>query len=278
MSRYKNYLSQSTAYKNKSIFVQLVARHFSKGHLKLFSNCFVFHLFGNKFVLKSVNLLLEFLDRFVSKFSSSLSLLQLGGQGLDLLLVGLLSLVGLLLSLLQVRLTGSKLLGNLLIRSISGLSLVSGILEFLLQLSDSLVIISGFVLKDLLGSLGVVSSSSSLVKLGVGLLEFLLGLLEVLLKARYSSVQGVHLSLGGHQGLLLLLELKGDDSKPLGAEVKLSLQLSGLGSKLGDLILSLGCSEFGSLASLLTLVGSVASIVFFDLHGLHLLLDCVHRC
>merc|ERR1719187_1594035 len=270
MSRYKNYLSQSTAYKNKSIFVQLVARHLSKRHLKLLSNCFVFLLFGNKFVLKSVNLLLEFLDRFVSKFSSSLSLLQLGGQGLDLLLVGLLSLVGLLLgdlqrlevvghnsqlllelkdlglavvgsllSLLQVRLTGSKLLGNLLIRSIS---------------------------------------SSSLVKLGVGLLEFLLGLLEVFLKAGYSSVQGVHLSLGGHQGLLLLLELKGDDSKPLGAEVKLSLQLSGLGSKLGDLILSLGCSEFGSLASLLTLVGSVASIVFFDLHGLHLLLDCVHRC
>merc|ERR1719187_1311309 len=309
MSRYKNYLSQSTAYKNKSIFVQLVARHLSKGHFKLLSNCFVFLLFGNKFVLESVNLLLELLDRFVSKFSSSLSLLQLGGQGLDLLLVGLLSLVGLLLgdlqrlevvghnsqlllelkdlglavvgsplSLLQVRLTGSELLGNLLIRSISSLGLVSGILEFFLQLSDSLVIISGFVLKDLLGSFGVVSSSSSLVKLGVGLLEFLLGLLEVLLKARYSSVQGVHLSLGGHQSLLLLLELEGDNSKPLGAEVKLSLQLSGLGSKLGDFIFSLGCSELGSLACLLTLVGSVAGIVLLDLHGLHLLLDCVHRC
>merc|ERR1719187_1929357 len=189
MSRYKNYLSQSTAYKNKSIFVQLVARHLSKGHFKLLSNCFVFLLFGHKFVLESVNLLLEFLDRFVSKFSSSLSLLQLSGQGLDLLLVGLLSLVGLLLgdlqrlevvghnsqlllelkdlglavvgsllSLLQVRLTGSKLLGNLLIRSISSLGLVSGILKFLLQLSNSLVIISGFVLKDLLGSFGVVSS------------------------------------------------------------------------------------------------------------------------
>merc|ERR1719423_23666 len=92
MSRYKNYLSQSSAYKNKinQFFVQLVARHLSKGHLKLFSNCFVFLLFGNKFVLESVNLLLELLDRFVSKFSSSLSLLQLGGQGLDLLLVGLL--------------------------------------------------------------------------------------------------------------------------------------------------------------------------------------------
>merc|ERR1719187_1483215 len=126
MSRYKNYLSQSTAYKNKSIFVQLVARHLSKGHLKLLSNCFVFLLFGNKFVLESVNLLLELLDRFVSKFSSSLSLLQL-------------------------RLTGSKLLGNLLIGGISSLGLISSILEFLFQLSDSLVIVSGFVLKGLLG-------------------------------------------------------------------------------------------------------------------------------
>merc|ERR1719187_2247551 len=163
MSRYKNYLSQSTAYKNKSIFVQLVARHLSKGHLKLLSNCFVFLLFGNKFVLKPVNLLLKLLDGFVGKLSTSLSLLQLGGQGLDLLLVGLLSLVSLLLgdlkgleivgddsqllfkfkdlclsgigsllSLLEIRLTGGELLGNLLISSISSLGLVSSILEFLL--------------------------------------------------------------------------------------------------------------------------------------------------
>merc|ERR1719244_2369333 len=174
---------------------------------------------------------------------------------MDLCLSGICSL----LSLLEIRLTGGELLGNLLISSISSLSLVSSILEFLLQLGDSLIVISCFVLKDLLGSFGIVSSSSSLVKLGVGLLEFLLGFLKVLLKAGYSSVQGVHLSLGSHQGFLLLLKLESDDSKPLRAEVKLSLQLSGLGGLLG-------------------LVGSVTGVVLLDLHGLHLLLDCVHRC
>merc|ERR1719244_2372480 len=193
---------------------------------------------------------------------------------MDLCLSGICSL----LSLLEIRLTGGELLGNLLTRSISSLGLVSSVLEFLLPLGDSLVVISCFVLKDLLGSFGIVSSSSSLVKLGVGLLEFLLGFLKVLLKAGYSSVQGVHLSLGSHQGLFLLLKLESDDSKPLRAEVKLGLQLSGLGSQLGHFILSLGCSKLGSLGGLLALVGSVTGVVLLDLHGLHLLLDCVHRC
>ena len=46
---------------------------------------------------KGAHLLLQFLDGLFSELSTSLSLLQLGTQGLDLLLVGLLPLVGLLL-------------------------------------------------------------------------------------------------------------------------------------------------------------------------------------
>merc|ERR1711872_54597 len=235
---------------------QLVARHLSEGHLKLLSNCFVFLLFGNKFVLKPVNLLLKLLDGFVGKLSTSLSLLQLGGQGLDLLIVGLLSLVSLLLGNLKgLEIVGddSQLFFEFKDLCLSGICSLLSLLK--IRLTGS----------ELLGSFGIVSSSSSLVKLGVGLLEFLLGFLKVLLKAGYSSVQGVHLSLGSHQGLFLLLKLESDNSKPLRAEVKLGLQLSGLGSQLGHFILSLGCSELGGLGGLLALVGSVTGVVLLDL-------------
>ena len=51
---------------------------------------------------KSGHLLLQFLDGLLSELSAGLGLLQLGAQGLDLLLVGLLPLVGLLLGNLGV--------------------------------------------------------------------------------------------------------------------------------------------------------------------------------
>merc|ERR1712073_223649 len=197
----------------------LVSRHLSEGLLELLGDGLVLLLLGHQLILKPVHLLLQLLHRLVSKVSSGLSLLQLGGQRLDLLLVRLLPLVGLLLGhlqglevvghhpelllqlqdlllsnigsllrLLQVAIASSKILGNLLISSVGSLGLVPGILEILLQSDDPLLIIHSLVLKHLLGTFIVISSGARLLKLGVGLQQLLLGLLQVLLKTRDSPV------------------------------------------------------------------------------------------
>merc|ERR1719433_401928 len=164
----------------------------SEGHLQLLSDGFVFLLLCHQFILQSVNLLLQLSHGLVSELSPGLSLLQLGGQSLDLLLVSLLSGVGLLLgnlqglevvgddsqlllqledlgltsigsllSLLQVRLAVGKLLGDILVGGVSSLSLVPG----LLQLEDlgltSIGSLLSLLLEHLLGTLGVVSSGAS---------------------------------------------------------------------------------------------------------------------
>merc|ERR1712241_615672 len=282
----------------------LVSRHLSKGLLELLGDGLVLLLLGHQLVLQPVHLLLQLLHRLVSKVSSGLGLLQLGGQRLDLLLVRLLPLVSLLLGhlqglevvghhpelllqlqnlllpnissllrLLQIAVTICKILGNLLISSVSSLGLVPGILQILLQSDDPLLIIDSLVLKHLLSTLIVISSSARLFKLGVGLQQLLLCLLEVLLQTGDSPVESVHLQLSRSQSLLLLLELEGDDAQPLSGEVKLSLQLPRLSGQLSNLILGLLRSDLGLLALLLHLVGAVAGIVLLHLHGLHLLLD-----
>merc|ERR1719517_254032 len=101
----------------------------------------------------------------------------------------LLSNISSLLCLLQVAVASSKILGNLLISSVSSLSLVPGILQILLQSDDPLLIIHSLVLKHLLGTFVVVSSGARLLKLGVGLQQLLLRLLEVLLQTRDSPVE-----------------------------------------------------------------------------------------
>ena len=96
--------------------IRLVSGHFSKGLLELLSDGLVLLLLRDQLILQPVHLekkrlkrplskwkrkahlLLQLLDGFLSKLSAGLGLLQLGAQGLDLLLVGLLPLVGLLLS------------------------------------------------------------------------------------------------------------------------------------------------------------------------------------
>merc|ERR1712241_515232 len=257
----------------------LVSRHLSEGLLELLGDGLVLLLLGHQLILKPVNFSLQLLHRLVSKVSSGLSLLQLSGQRLDLLLQLqnlLLSNIRSLLRLLQIAVTIRKILGNLLISSVSSLGLVPGIFQILLQSDDPLLIIHGLVLKHLLGTLVVVSSSACLFKLGVGLQQLLLSLLEVLLQTRDSPVESVHLQLSSRQSLLLLLQLQGDDAEPLGGHVQLSLQLPGLGHKLGNFILGLLRPQLSNLAGLLHLVGAVAGIVLLHLHGLHLLLDGVH--
>ena len=54
------------------------------------------------------------------------------------------------------------------------------------------------------------------------------------------------------------------------------LQLLGLLDQLSHFLLSLGRPDLGVLGSLLTDIGPVHGIVFLHLHGLHLLLYCVH--
>merc|ERR1711942_404686 len=48
----------------------LISRHFSKGLFQFLGDCFELLLLSNKFILKPVNLLLQLLDRFVSKCCS----------------------------------------------------------------------------------------------------------------------------------------------------------------------------------------------------------------
>merc|ERR1719244_178267 len=86
----------------------------------------------------------------------------------------------------------------------------------------------------------------------------------------------VHLCFSCKKRFLLLLQLKADNAKPLSGEVKLCLQLSGLSSKFCNLILSFFSPHLGYFAGLLANITPVTGIVLLHLHGLHLLLDCVH--
>merc|ERR1719244_2457233 len=79
----------------------LISRHFSKSLLQFFCDGFELLLLRNKFIFKSVNFLLQFLNRFVSKLCSCLCLLQFGSEGFDLFLVGLFALVGFFFSNLK---------------------------------------------------------------------------------------------------------------------------------------------------------------------------------
>merc|ERR1711915_517653 len=152
---------------------ELITRHFGKCLLQLLCDGLELLLLSNQLIFQSVNLLLQLLHRLLSKLGTSLSLLQSGCQGLDLLLVGLLPLVGLLLSHLQglqvvgnnsqlllklhnlgltsfstllstveICLTLLQLLGHLLILAVGILSLVSGVLQLLLELDHPLLISS----------------------------------------------------------------------------------------------------------------------------------------
>merc|ERR1719275_303842 len=285
----------------------LVSGHFSKGLLELLSDCLVLLLLRHKLILKPVHLLLQFEHRFLGELGTGLGLLQLGSQGLDLLLVGLLPLVGLLLGhlqglevvghnpqlllqlkdlgltdvsallgLLEVGLAGGKLLGNLVVGGIGGLGFLPCLFQVLLKASNPLLVLVGLALEDLLGALRVVSSSSSLVKLGHSSHHLLLGLLKILLESRPPPCEGVHLKLGGSKLLLLLLQLQGGDGEALGGDVKLSLELPGLDQQLLHLVLALLGADPGRLHLLLADVRLVAGVVLLHLHRLHLLLDCLH--
>merc|ERR1719464_1393894 len=157
----------------------LVSGHLSEGLLQFLSDGLELLLLGDQLILQPVHLLLQFLDGLLSELSTSLSLLQLGTQGLDLLLVGLLPLVGLLLchlqglevvgnnpqfllqlkdlclsnissllGLLQLGLAGGKLLGNLIIVEVCCLGLLPSLLQLLLQSSDPLLILIGLALEN----------------------------------------------------------------------------------------------------------------------------------
>merc|ERR1719249_259544 len=135
----------------------------------------------------SSSLLLQFLHGLFSELSASLGLLQLGAQSLDLLLVGLLPLVGLLLrnlqrlevvgnnpqlllqledlglshisallGLLQLGLAVGELLGDLVVGSVGRLGLLPRLLELLLKGCDPLLVLFSLALENLLGALGVV--------------------------------------------------------------------------------------------------------------------------
>merc|ERR1740128_1298943 len=229
-----------------------------------------------------VNLLLQFLDGPLGELGSGLGLLQLGGQGLDLFLVGLLTLVGLLLghlqglqvvadnaqlllqlhdlglaglgtllSALKLALNLGQLLGNLVVLFVSVLSLVPGLLQLVLKLGHALLVLDGAVSQHLAHTLGVVGGGGGFVEL-----------------------------LGGDQqlvlALLLLLELLGGGEQLLGGLVQVNLQLLGLLHQLSHLLLGLLGADLGVLGGLLAGVGAVHRIVLLHLHGLHLLLDRVH--
>merc|ERR1719361_3251819 len=96
----------------------------------------------------------------LGELSSGLSLLQLRAECLDLLLVGLLTLVGLLLGNLQrLEVVGDdpQLLLQLKDLSLSHISALLGLLQrllqFLLKSSDPLLVLVGLALENLLGAL-----------------------------------------------------------------------------------------------------------------------------
>merc|ERR1719474_2008627 len=191
----------------------IVSGHLCEGLLQLLSDGLVLLLLGHELILQPVHLLLKFLNRLLGELGSSLRLLQLGAQSLDLLLVRLLlshlerlevvgdnpqlllqledlglTHVGALLRLLKLGLAGGQLLRNLIVVSVSCLSLLPGLLELLLQSGDPLLVLVGLALEHLLGTLGVVGSSGGLVELGHGGHHLLLGLLKVLLEAGHPPV------------------------------------------------------------------------------------------
>merc|ERR1740128_969036 len=248
-----------------------------------------------------VNLLLQFLDGPLGELGSGLGLLRLGGQGLDLFLVGLLTLVGLLLghlqglqvvadnaqlllqlhdlglaglgtllSALKLALNLGQLLCNLVVLFVSVLSLVPGLLQLVLKLGHALLVLDGAVFQHLAHTLGVVGGGGGFVELLGGDQQLVLALLQVLLKTLHTSVQGIDLELSGEESLLLLLELL------VGGLVQVNLQLLGLLDQLGHLLLGLLGADLGVLGGLLAGVGAVHRIVLLHLHGLHLLLDRVH--
>merc|ERR1719454_1832266 len=165
----------------------LVSGHLSEGLLELLSDGLVLLLLGDQLILQPVHLLLQLLDGLLSELSTGLGLFQLGAQGLDLLLVGLLPLVSLLLGnlqrlevvgddpqlllqlkdlslshisallgLLQLSLAVGKLLGNLIVSGVGCLSLLPRLLQFLLKSSDPLLVLVSLALENLLGALRVV--------------------------------------------------------------------------------------------------------------------------
>merc|ERR1740128_478555 len=254
-----------------------------------------------------VNLLLQFLDGPFGELGSGLGLLQLGGQGLDLFLVGLLTLVGLLLghlqglqvvadnaqlllqlhdlglaglgtllSALKLALNLGQLLGDLVVLFVSVLSLVPGLLQLVLKLGHAFLVLDGAVFQHLAHTLGVVGGGGGFVELLGGDQQLVLALLQVLLKTLHTSVQGIDLELSGEESLLLLLELLGGGEQLLGGLVQVNLQLLGLLDQLGHLLLGLLGADLGVLGGLLAGVGAVHRIVLLHLHGLHLLLDRVH--
>merc|ERR1711913_175106 len=289
--------------------LSLVSRHLSKCLLQLLSDGFIFLLLRNQLILQSVNLFLEFLDRSLGKFSSSLGLLQFGGESLDLLLVAGLSLVSLVLgdlqrlevggdhsqfllqldnlhlsclgsflSSLQLRLNLLKSLLDLLILLVCLLCLVPGILQLLLKLSHSLFVLDSSVLKNFPHSVRIVSGSGSLVELVGGNEKFILALLKIFLQTLNPPVESIDFQLGGEKSVLFVLQLLGGELELLLGLVQLHLQLLRLLDELGHLLLSLGCSHFSVLGCLLTGIGPVHGVVLLHLHGLHLLLDGVHCC
>merc|ERR1712038_1904636 len=183
-------------------------------------------LFCCKFILQSINLLLEFLDGSLSKLSSGLCLLQFSSQSLDLLLVAGLSLVGLvlrhlqrleigsnnsqlllqlddlqlssfssLLSSLKLGLNLLESLLNLFVLLVSFLSLIPGILQLLLQHAHSLLILDCSVLQDFPHSVRVISSSGGLVEFIGSNKKFVLTFLQIFLKTLDSSVQSIDFQL-----------------------------------------------------------------------------------
>merc|ERR1712111_12697 len=264
----------------------LISRHFSKCLLQL---------------------LLELLYRLVSKLCSCLSLLQLGCQSLDLFFIRLLTLIGFLFSNLQrleavgndsqfffklqdfgfssicsffslfkISITLSQFLRYFFISCICCFGLVSCIFQFFFKGSNSFIVFNCFVLKDLFGTLRVISCCPSFVELCVSSNQLLFCLLKIFLKTLNSPIESIHLCFCCKQRFLLLLKLEANNAKLFSSEIELSLQLSGLGCKFCNLILSFCGSYFGNFASLFANITSVTGIVLLHLHGLHLLFDCIH--
>merc|ERR1711950_24883 len=193
----------STQFLKLTHLSDLITRHFSKGGLQLLSDGLVLLLLSSKFILQSVNLFLEFLHRFLCKLSSGLSLLQLSCQRLEVighnsqLLLQLndlhLSSISSLLSPLKLRLNLLQSLLDILILFVSILSLISGILQFLLQFAHPLFILDCPVLQNLPHSVRVISSSGSLIQLLGGHQQLVLTGLQVTLKGLDSSVKSIDL-------------------------------------------------------------------------------------
>ena len=184
--------------------------------------------------------------------------------------------VGSLLRPLEVSLALGELLGDLLVLGVRVLGLGARLLEVLLQGLHPLLVLLALVGQHLAHALRVVTGGGRLVQLARRHDQLLLVLLQVLLQRLDPPVEGVDLGLGSHEGLLLLLELHGDDGEPLGGDVELSLQLPRLVEQLRHLVLGLLGAHLGLLGALLASVRPVHGVVLLDLHGLHLLLDGLH--